>query len=139
MAKMEKAQPQIKDFIAILSENDEWTEGEHATTLMLMLMVYTMMSRSLPEAEHIPEVSGEMLRDALGINRIMLESFVKDEEDITSELMTMVGKYHQGPVLSFILLAILDDAGQEEPHIEQEMTLYIFIYLKTIIDCLDKA
>jgi hypothetical protein len=69
----------------------------------------------------------------------MLETLAKDDEDITTGLLSMIQKYHQGPLLTFILMAIMDDLDQEESNIGEDLSLFFFIYLKTIIDCLDNA
>jgi hypothetical protein len=83
--------------------------------------------------------TGELIeKETKNIN--MLEYLSGEpESDFTATVQKLMSTFHQSHLLSYTLDRIMDEVGIETDKIRDDNVGMIFIYLKSIIDCLDSA
>lgn len=134
--EMGSAQPAALSYLLAIGD-DIITEAERQVTFFMGVLVWYVVQQSA--GTPIREITPEELSEHEENNFNMLE-YLAGESD--AEFMTTVekimDKYNQRPLLQYVIERIM-----EEP--EKEIELYdnhvgmMVIYLKTFIDCLDRA
>ena len=115
---------------------DGLTHDERGVLLYVGMVVWRIMAKG---NKKLTEVSGETIDKFEKSNWEMVEYFAGEnkETDFLAQVEVIMGEYNQKNVLKYVLESLIehdpDDAILRDDKIGE-----MFIYLKTVIDCLDQ-
>jgi len=131
---VKKEQPILLAFL-MATNNDVYNQEERELLLYLGLAVWKMM-RSGPQKP--PQVTEERLDEIRNKNFEMAEYFVGEPDSTFEDTVRMIFEnYNQRYVLEYVLDALFEE-DEEDVEIRETSKGYIFLDLKTVIDCLDQ-
>ena len=109
---------------------------EQGLLIMIGYSVIKVMSRSrLP----LRQVEPEELEEAEQLNFALLDDVEEGEDiDFLAVCSNLIKTYPQGPLLGAVLEALME-GYEENPEEAPENLGLLFLHLKTVIDCLDRA
>jgi hypothetical protein len=128
-------QPYVSVYL-LASGGDELNQDEREVLYYVGLMVWKIMTKG---SKKIEKISAEALENAEDNNWAMVEdlSKVKEEIDFIKVIESFVENYNQKNVLKYVLEVLLEH-DPDEVNLRKQNIGMMFIYLKTVIDCLDQ-
>jgi hypothetical protein len=132
--KFSTDQPYILAYLMVV-DNEQFNRDERELLLYLGTVVWKIMSRG---NKPLPSVTEKMIVAAEEKNIKMLE-YLEGETttDFYDTTATIIEDYNQPEVLRYVVEALMED-DEEEVDIQEQNIGMMMIYLKTVIDCLDK-
>ena len=131
---MRKEQPFVLAYLTAVGEG-QLTEDEMGLLLHIGIVVWQVLRQGDAQP---PTVSGEDLDAAESKNFQMLEYFEGESEasfyDVAERLF---GSYNQHEVLRHIVGALMEER-EEDLIIRDENVGMMFVYLKTVLDAMDR-
>lgn len=132
--KLTKEQPIILAYLMAVG-HDFLNQDEQELLLYLGIVVWRIMSQG---DSRLPKVSEKVLDSVDESNIKMLEYLEGESEtEFAETIETIYHDYNQTEVLKYIVEALFEE-DEEETKIRDEVKGMMFIYLKTVVDCLDK-
>jgi hypothetical protein len=131
---MAKQQPFI---VAYLMAVEETLMGDHerGQLLLIGLMLWEIISAENPALRQVTMVD---LEAAEQVNIKFLEELEAGSEmDHLAGLQKLMATYHQVPLLTALIEALMADDA-EEPELASENTGLALLHLKSVLDCLDQ-
>ena len=133
---MGKEQPAILAYL-MAAGMDDLTQSEHELLLYTGMVVWQMMKE---ESATIPKITEKALDQAESKNIKMLEYLSEEpDHDFIHTINTMWEGYNQQEVLKYVIETLLEEVDDEELLQPDEHKAYMFICLKTLVDCFDQA
>lgn len=132
--QINKEQPVILAYLLAVSEapfDEELNQDEKELLLYLGIVVWQIMGKG----GKLPHVTEEMIEEAETANFETLEKMADDFYE--SQIMQMLQNYNQFSVLQYVVEALMEEPD-EDLEIRDEYKGIMMIYLKTVIDCLDR-
>ena len=134
MDQLTKKHPIILAYL-MASGNDILNQDERELLLYLGIVVWRIMSQGNTP---LPEVPEDILDEVESKNFNMLEYLEGESEtDFFDAVELITNNYNQPEVLKYVVEALMED-DDEEIDISDENKGMMMIYLKTVIDCLDR-
>ncbi len=131
--RLGQQQPTILAYLLGVEE-DSFTQDEREILLYMGVVIWKMFYSVNPDA---PRVSHQKLLKQEESNFKVLEKLMGESEgDFIAILEDMMNSYNQIEVLRYVLEGIMD-TEDDDAELSEDAKGLIFIYLKTIIDCLD--
>jgi len=131
--RMSKEQPVILAYLMAV-DNDVFNQSEREVLLFLGVAVWQIM---LQGNRPLPKVTEEILDNAEAGNLKMAEYLRGEtEEGFEGATKKIIGSYRQPEVLRYVVEAIMEDTEESCP-IREENKGFMFLDLKTVIDCFD--
>jgi hypothetical protein len=132
--RMKQQQPFILVYLLACEENLN-TNEEPGWLLHLGGVIFAIMS---DQTLKLPKVSGEELEAAESANLKFLERLDEGREaHFADVVMGSFSSFNQRPLLEAVLEALMSEY-RDDPELAPEHLGMGFLYLKTVIDCLDK-
>ncbi len=136
--KLGREQPAILAYLMAAGMND-LSQEEHELLVFYGLSLWQMVNEA---GFALQEISLDDLMQAEENNMKMLEYLSQESEsDLIKTVETIWKGYNQKGLLMYIIEALIEESEPEEEALieDDESRAYIFICLKTLIDCLDRA
>ena len=134
LAKQMQAQAPVLMVYLVACGGDMFNREERELLNYLGLVVWRIMSKG---DSPLPEITPEKMEAADDANMNMVKYM---EGEPPADLLKTIGKvlnnYNQPEVLKFVLEALMEP--EEGSEVREEYTGMMFLYLKTVIDCLDR-
>ncbi len=126
-------QPYILSYLMAVDE-EHLNDDEREFLMFLGTVVWRIMSQS---KSPLPKVTANNIFDAEDNNFNMIRNYHEEHEpDYSQAILRMLQSYNQGELLNFVVNVLLED--DEEANIRENNLAVMMIYLKTVIDCLDR-
>jgi len=125
-------QPFIFTYLMTIGEGD-FNDEEREMMLLLGVIIWRIMSK---EKETLPTVSEESLDKVEQENMPLLEQLAEDESTFASSARGLLRDYNQPEILSYVIESVVAEA--EESEVREVNQGIMIIFLKIVIDCLDK-
>ncbi len=131
LRKMEKEQPYILTYLYVIGE--DYSESGREMLMSLGIMAWQIM---LEAEENLPTIEPKLLDEMEERNMKMLEK-MKDieDEDFIKKTEELLKDYPQPDLLTMVVEMLFE----EENDIELDERAMIFIFIKIVIDSLQKA
>jgi hypothetical protein len=134
ITKFSKEQPFILTYLMAV-EDERFNEDERELLLYLGTVIWRMMSKGNNPS---PEVNENMIGEAEQKNIRMLEYLEGEiEADFYDTTAKIIESYNQPEVLRYVVEALMEE-DEDDVEIYPENIGLMMIYLKTVIDCLDR-
>ncbi|MCD6317929.1 hypothetical protein J7M02_02550 [Candidatus Aerophobetes bacterium] len=128
---MRKQQPFVLAYLLAVG-HEIFNQDEKEQLLYLGVVVWQMMSQG---SKPLTKITKDALNEAERANIKMLEYLAGESEtSFMNILRQVIDNYPQPEVLKYVVEALMEEP-EEGCLIRDESKGYIFIYLKTIIDC----
>lgn len=131
---MQKQQPFVLAYLLAVG-HEIFNQDEQEQLLYLGVVVWQIMSQG---SKPLAKITGDVLDETERENMKMLEYLAGESEtgfmDTTKKI---ISNYPQPEVLKYAVEALMEEP-EEGCIIRDENKGYIFIYLKTIIDCFNR-
>lgn len=132
--KFSKEQPFMLAYLMAV-DDEQFNQDERELLLYLGVVVWKIMSRG---NKPLPQVDEEMIDSAEEKNINMLEYLEGETETGFYETTASVLEgYNQPQVLRYVVEALMEE-DEEGVDIREDNIGMMMIYLKTVIDCLDR-
>ncbi len=132
---MNRKQPFIIAYLMGVG-GDTLNQDERELLVYLGVVVWQIMSQG---SVSLPKITGEALDKAERVNMKMLEYLEAElEPGFTQVVKTILNSYNQIEVLRYVVEALMEESEEEACLIRDESKGLLLLYLKTVIDCLDK-
>ncbi len=125
-------QPFIFTYLMTIGEGD-FNDEEREMMLLLGVIIWRIMSK---EKATLPTVSEESLDKVEQENMPLLEQLAEDESSFASSARELLRDYNQPEILSYVIESVVAEA--EESEVREVYQGIMIIFLKIVIDCLDK-
>lgn len=137
LAQMSEAQPFIMVYISTLCERDDFEQDNDKDALVnLACAVWDAINKA--SGGDLGPVSGDDIDRSEERIMQLLETAEGEAEDTWSTVLkTWVDGSNQQPILRFLLEALMSEENSYD--VSDEGSGLVFMYLKTIVDCLDDA
>ncbi|MDQ7053987.1 MAG: hypothetical protein Q9P14_14275 [candidate division KSB1 bacterium] len=127
-------QPLLVNYL-IHTGKDFLTAEEQEFFMFLGLSIYLAFEKA---GAVIPEIQREAIEAAEQRNASMVKYLSEEpESDILNTVLNIWKGYNQRGLLRFLIETIVDDEENNEMFEDDEHRAFVFIGLKTLIDCLD--
>ncbi|MDZ7341032.1 MAG: hypothetical protein ONB27_06705 [candidate division KSB1 bacterium] len=126
-------QPFILSYLMAVDE-EQLNEDERELLVFLGTIIWRIMSQGdVPLAK----ATAEKIFAAEDNNVNMFRNFQgKDQSDYYEAITNMLQSYNQTELLNFVISVLTEE--DEESNVREDNLGMMMIYLKTVIDCLDK-
>lgn len=133
--RFQKLQPFLSTYLLAVG-GDELNRDEGELLFYLGLVVWKIMSKG---DKDLREVSSEAIEETEKKNWDMITYLSEENKDFDfiKTVESIIKEYNQKNVLKYIVEA-LEEHDPEEVNLRDENIGQMFIYLKTVIDCLDQ-
>lgn len=133
--KLSSEQPAVLVYL-LASGEDLFNLDERELLLYLGVVVWQIMAQGSTELREVTDETLDAVEDA---NLGMLE-YLEDETeaDFVETVEKIYTNYNQPEVLRYVVEALWEEE-EEDAEIREEMKGMIFLFLKTVIDALDKS
>jgi hypothetical protein len=132
---MQEQQPSVMVYLLAVDEN-LFDAEERGTLLMLGALIWQAMSAASPV---LPQITPDELDEAETANLDMLEELEEGSEmDYMETLRRLTTNYNQMPLLASVMEALME-GHEDTPELAPDHLGMALIYLKTVIDCLDRS
>ena len=132
--RMTKPQPFILAYLLAVG-HDIFNQEEQELFVFLGVVIWRIMSQG---DTPLPKVTEEIIDEAEDANFKMLEYLEGESEaDFNETTENMLTNYNQQEVLRYVLEAIMEEP-EDDFEIREDNKGMMMIYLKTVIDCLDR-
>ena len=133
--RFQKLQPFLSVYL-LGAGGDDLTRDEREVLFYVGMVVWRIMAKG---NKKLTEVSGETIDKFENSNWEMVEYFAgeKKETDFIAQLEVIMGKYNQKHVLKYVLEALME-RDSDDAILRDDKIGEMFIYLKTVVDCLDQ-
>jgi hypothetical protein len=132
--RMGAKQPFILAYLMAIDERLT-PKNNPGSLLMLGFIVWHIMSSSAP---NLRQVTPEEIETAEELNVLQLEQMEEDSEiNFQKAALKLFATYNQMPLLGAVLEALMEEVEESSNWIEDE-TGMAFLYIKSVIDCLDQ-
>jgi hypothetical protein len=133
--RFQKLQPFLSTYLLAVG-GDELNRDERELLFYLGLVVWKIMAKGDKKLE---EVSSEAIEEAEKKNLNMVNYLSEENKDFDfiKTVESIIKEYNQKNVLKYVVEA-LEEHDPEEGNLRDESIGPMFIYLKTVIDCLDQ-
>lgn len=130
-----RQQPFISTYL-LAAGGDELNQDERQILYYIGLVVWKIMTKG---DKKIKRISPAVIEEAEDKNWKMLNYLSKEKNDLDfiKAAESIVEKYNQKTVLKYVVEA-LEEHNPEEGNLRDQSIGTMFIYLKTVIDCLDQ-
>ena len=134
--KMSHHQGFIMTYLLAVSK-ENFSEQESEDFFYIGFTIWYIMSHIKPT---ITTIEGDKI-DAMDRNNFKMLDVMADEteEGISELIKIIVDNYNQAPLFGYVVEALMEEDEDGEPFFEPNHSGIMLIYLKTVIDCLDKA
>lgn len=130
---MAKRQPAILGYLMAVDE-DLMEQKERGHLLMLGSFIWSTMREHEPK---LGQIRPEQLDEAEEANLKMIEGLADESEyGFANALEQLNDTYNQLPLLRVVLVELMSD-DEDQPELANENMGLAFLYLKSVIDCLD--
>jgi hypothetical protein len=135
--RMQEEQPFIMVYLLASGEAQGEEEGKAGDLLELGCIIWEAMSAGAGD-KTLPRITGEELEAAEDANIKLLENLEEGSEmDWVNAGSFLISDYNQRHLLGAMLEALMS-GYEDEPDLAPEEVGIWLVYLKTVIDCLDR-
>lgn len=126
-------QPYLLSYLMEVDE-EQLNDDERELLIFLGTVIWRIMSQGKAS---LPQATANDIFDAEDNNFDMLQNYHEEHEaDYSQALLRMVQSYNQWELLNFVVDILVED--DKEPTIRENNLAVMMIYLKTVMDCLDR-
>lgn len=127
-------QPYLLSYLMAVDE-EHLNDDERELLMFLGTVVWRIMSQQ--GKAPLPKATANDIFDAEDNNFNMLRNYHEDHDpDYSQAILKVLQSYNQWELLNFVINTLLED--DEEANIRENNLAVMMIYLKTVIDCLDR-
>ena len=134
--RFQKLQPYLCVYL-LTAGGDGFNDDEREFLHYFGIVVWKMMSKG---TKSLMEISAETIEKFEKSNWDMVEYFAgeKKEIDFLAHVELIMAKYNQKNVLKYVLESLMEH-DPDDAIIRDDKKGEMFIYLKTVVDCLDQV